>query len=702
MALFDDMAERLRRMAGDLRDELRDEPASEPELAPTPEPAPDFDTVRDRIEFSGFTEEQQESILADFERIYEGSETGRALIDEGLAGEGLHVLNTNSQAVLEEFAAATQEDPRFQNSSVGELHGGNFAVTASAHPRTLSGGRIHVNAYDAIDPDTGEPEVYTNPELIGRSPLAADADPIYSLDQDGTVFEVDPFYILTHELGHAAGDDRDIVGNDPRAGEYYTPALLDGTPEGTIRAYRGLNEANTQIIMEELGVEQLRGSYLGTSLTGREPGEEFGLGRDHDVSVTSNRVFDATGHAPVDVVVTDSITQEVLDKFGVPDRTSLRDQVFRMGAGDDTVHAFDGDDGILPGAGDDRVYMGEGNDLVLGGRGNDVYDGGDANLDPESDHSSDASRDWGFDAVDYSRLDAGFAPPQLADGTVVEGVVISVSADEITVDKGQAAAPMPGSEVDRLNNIDAVVGTGRDDHVEVSAIADGSVFVGGGGNDTLRIDTMPEGEVVNLPGAGEFNGVPYDGRIVHDGKTLHYSGFETIELPGLEPTIEPPDRQNTPRLDPLPDAEVTPVDATDTSSSPTPFEDAVRILRDESDRALEEVPPELDSLLEPALASSYGQATIRTLAENGAPDLDLDPVAMEGDEASRVTEVLRATTAKLDEMGKLPEAEAAFNEMEAERLLESERALASTRANEDEHLYDPAYQREEAGVDYAL
>ena len=56
---------------------------------------PDFKDIKDQIQFSGFSEPQQISILKDLERVYE-TDAGKAMIDNGLAGEGLHYLNTNS------------------------------------------------------------------------------------------------------------------------------------------------------------------------------------------------------------------------------------------------------------------------------------------------------------------------------------------------------------------------------------------------------------------------------------------------------------------------------------------------------------------------------------------------------------------------------------------------------------------------------
>ena len=56
---------------------------------------PPFEYVKDQIQFSGFSKPQQISILKDLERVYE-TDAGKAMIDNGLAGEGLHYLNTNS------------------------------------------------------------------------------------------------------------------------------------------------------------------------------------------------------------------------------------------------------------------------------------------------------------------------------------------------------------------------------------------------------------------------------------------------------------------------------------------------------------------------------------------------------------------------------------------------------------------------------
>ncbi|MBR6626349.1 MAG: hypothetical protein IKL04_00010, partial [Lachnospiraceae bacterium] len=52
------------------------------------------------------------------------------------------------------------------------------------------------------------------------------------------------------------------------------------------------------------------------------------------------------------------------------------DEVYHMGAGNDTVNAGDGNDRLNGGEGDDRLYGGAGRDLINGGVGNDTLDGG--------------------------------------------------------------------------------------------------------------------------------------------------------------------------------------------------------------------------------------------------------------------------------------------------------------------------------------
>jgi len=628
---------------------------------------PEFDDIKDQIQFSGFTEAQEETILNDLERVY-GTESGQAMMDAGLAGEGLHYLNTNSQAVLQEFATATQEDPRFQNSTASDLHGGNFAVTDSAHPRTLSGGRVYVNAYDSIDPATGDPEVYTDPTFAGKSSVAADADPIYSLDHDGEVFEIDPFYILVHETNHTARDERDITGNNPAAGEYYTPSMIGGTRDSVIDAYEGINESNTQVIMEELGIDQLRGSYLGTSLEGRAPGEDYGLGRDHDVAITTNQFVDMTNHTPVDGVVLDGITQDTLNRFNAPGRTDLLDQEFRVGNGNDTVHAFDGDDIVRTGGGDDRIFLGSGNDVAHAGWGMNTIDGGDANLDPTSDHKSDTTMDWGFDRVDYTTLDAGFAPADglSADGTARDGVLMTIDADTISVNKGQHFSPMIRDDVDQLHNIDTVRGTARDDLTQVNGLSGERMVDGGDGVDTLRV---PE-DVTNNTTAGTFNGQAYDGYLeAADGAKLYYTNYENIDV-ATSPTTEQ--------------------EALNETEGPTqtiPMEEALKLLRDEGTSLEADAGPTGDALRTPG-----ARAIMQTLVENDQTELEVSTEAMNGTAGDQVAEVLRAATNAVEERGLTEQAEETYEHMvEAhEAVHEHQAETEQSRVNDEQVSYDMA------------
>lgn len=673
----------------------------------------EFDDVKGQIKFSGFTDPQKESILNDLERVY-GTESGREVIDKGLNGDGLHYLNSNSQAVLTEYSRATFEDPRFRNSTVDSAHGGNFALTGSAFPRTLSPGRVYINEYDSIDSSTGLPEIYTDPRLSAASSRVADADPVNSVDHNGKTFEIDPFYILVHETNHAAADERDIEGNNRSGGQYFTPGILDGTKQSVIDAYEGLNESNTQEIMKELNYNQLRGSYLGTdqgefhyirsrvntSNSLDDPttpyfeetpnnwsvGDDLGLAREHDVGLTISNDYqkNAAGFPSRDPVTGDLL---VIDgnlnmTSHVPVRAVVVDNdgpsTLALGDLADTVHAFDGNDVISTGDGDDRAFGGHGDDKIEAGWGSKILDGGDANLDPSSDHLSDQKTDWGVDTVDYTNLNVGLTNSlkYAYDGVSPPGVEISIKGDDVTVNKGRAHVFDKQDDVDQLNNIDIVKATDRADITKVEDLSSDMLIDGSGGLDTLRIDTLPEGtEVTNVPGGGMFHGQPYDGYIQIGTNKLYYNDYENFELPKAEAEVS------------APEAALKDAAGATSEISEMPMEEAITILRDESDEALR-LGPETDQpdAIAPMLNSSAGASVMQTLIDNAQSSIPVSLQAMAGNAYQRVEEILKGSVDRLNEIDKVHEAEMRYEEIENDRAFESENSVSSPTL-EDEVSY---------------
>lgn len=484
-----------------------------------------FDAIKDQIQFSGFTDEQEATILSQLERAYE-TESGRAMIDDGLANHGLHYNNANSSAVIDALVAEGQAAGRPETASA--YLNGDFAI-----PRNYGipgrDGQLFLSSYDSIDPATGQPEIYNYPGLPQDGQAAVGTDPILSLDQEGDVIELDPTYILIHETNHSARDVRDIIddgadgfGNDLQNGKYYSgPYITDPTQTPD---YMGVNETDTQVIMREMGYTDLRGSYIGTFLDGRGAGEEFGMSREFDTTLTTGGNIDMRAHAPQDALVVNT------DRGG---------NMF-LGDGDDVGHGLGGNDGFVMGGGNDIGFGGLGNDVFVAGRGLDVIDGGEADVSPgATNRESDSVTDWGFDAVSYQQLDIGGGPAGILeanlsfDGTARDGIFIEIDGRDGQVLKGSEAGATV-EQADSLRNIDAVVGTRRDDLAEVASL-DGDILLDGSdGTDTLRLDSMDPDTLTQVPGAGTFNGQPYQGFFTDGTSNLYYNNYENFVLPEVE------------------------------------------------------------------------------------------------------------------------------------------------------------------------
>lgn len=646
---------------------------SDPELADVETVNP-FDAVRDQIKFEGFTKSQRETILDQLEEVYnaEGGTTGREMIDKGLAlPDGFTVHNSNSQVVTEALGQEILSDILANNpglnptqAEIDQFLVGQFDNNLSGNFAFSGSGDVYINAFPSIgDEKAGAAEIY-NFTGAQRDGQTADAQPnITSVDHNGTVFEVPSLYTLVHESNHAINDEHDIEGNNIVAGEYYSPGLIGSDPVTIPNAYYGANEVTTQQILEDMGYEQFRGSYIGTALNGRNIGEEYGLGEEFDVAVTpiytqdhvnagaTSADLDMTGHGSVDAVI--------VSPDGLP-------STINTGDGRQIVHAFDQNDIISMGDGNDRGFGGLGDDTFMAGRGLDYYDGGEADITPgAADYKSAGTTNWGIDTVDYTTLDAGkpaglLTPEYSDDGLDRDGILIRIDGTDALVLKGNAAG-VPGEQADQLHNIDLIKGTGRDDLTEVESLS-GALFIdGNGGTDTLRIQTMPEGTAVtNVPGAGTFNGQGYEGYITVGAGTLYYNDYENIELPKKE--LEIPETE-------APVKEAVNEGATSHASDiqELPMEEALIILKDESEKALE-LSPDVNGSVNGMLNTPAGVSVMETLVNNEQSSVPVSTTAMNGNAYDRVEEVLRGSTDRLSEIGKTHEAEALFNELQSEEL----------------------------------
>ena len=120
------------------------------------------------------------------------------------------------------------------------------------------------------------------------------------------------------------------------------------------------------------------------------------------------------------------------------------DNVFEVGAGNDTVHGAGGGDDIDGGAGNDHLYGDAGNDYIIGGAGDDTIDGGDGDSD----------------TVAYTDAGSG-----------------------VTVNLANGTASGADSGTDTLSGIERVRGSAHAD--ALTGDSGDNQFFGLGGNDTL-------------------------------------------------------------------------------------------------------------------------------------------------------------------------------------------------------------------------
>lgn len=664
---------------------------------------PTFDEIKDQFQFTGFSDEQQDVILGQLEQVWE-TEAGRDMLQDGLNNNGLHYYNINDQSVIANVAPTIGRTP-------DQVPGiGNFALPSQ--------GAVYLNAYDALDAN-GNVQTYSglHPNLDGQQ--ADGKDPIESLDTNGEAFTVPPVYTMIHETNHAARNIPDIPRTRP-AGVHYDPTMPTSTSVEASQAYYGANEVDTHEILEQMGVDQLRGSYAGTdqgevNLMATSPyinrtapnwnsGDDLGLDQEHDVAVTINNDYvkngagqfipDSAGNLQV-IDGNIDMTQHADVRAVVADGDGAA--TMRMGNLSDTVHAFDGNDTVHTGGGEDRIFLGAGDDTAHAGWGANTIDGGDANLDPASDHRSDMTTDWGFDTVDYTTLPTGFAAPDALhvdtsfDGVGRDGVHITLEGADISVNKGQENSVRVGEDVDALHNIDAVTGTNRDDLAEVTALSGDRVLDGAGGTDTLRIDTLPDSEAVtHNPGPVTFNGVTYDGVVTDGTNNTYYTGFENIVPIGAEQAA----------ADTQLDAPIIPPIDASLDGAPTEtlqMEEAVRILHEEGAEAveMERAAGIEDGPVSHLINTPAGVSVMEELVANGEGGVEVDTAALEGGAYARVSSILRSSMERIEELDKVEEVEdrnAEYLEqaMEADAVVHHMPLSEQVQSAENEMDYDYA------------
>ncbi len=199
------------------------------------------------------------------------------------------------------------------------------------------------------------------------------------------------------------------------------------------------------------------------------------------------------------------------------------DDVVRGGRGSDTIYGEVGVDVLFGDRDDDFLFGGEGNDVLLGGPGHDGLDGGAG-----ADYLNGGD---GIDSVSYSDSPVGPAG---------EGVTVSLASSALVPGRGGHAVG------DILLDIEGVIGSAGNDHLD--AADNGSIdgLQGGAGDDTLRgggaggpdhldggigddhLVALTHGELVGGPGDDTFE---LSGSEFSGGEIVDFTkGEDTIEL----------------------------------------------------------------------------------------------------------------------------------------------------------------------------
>ena len=219
----------------------------------------------------------------------------------------------------------------------------------------------------------------------------------------------------------------------------------------------------------------------------------------------------------------DFISQGFIDlRFG--------DNIFGNG-GDDVIYAMSGNDLISGGVGDDMLYGGDGNDTVGGGDDDDFVSGGSGNDILRGAAGDDRLEGGSGD----DHLTGGTGADELIGGTGIDTVAYNASTAGVYIDLRNRLASGGDAEGDTLVGIELVTGSGQNDILKGSAVANtltglgGNDFIeggagadtldGGSGVDTLSYDSSNAGVTINLI-SGVASGGHADGDV--------FAGFENV------------------------------------------------------------------------------------------------------------------------------------------------------------------------------
>lgn len=384
----------------------------------------------------------------------------------------------------------------FANGVLGQE---NFTYTVSDGSNT-DVGYVTINTATTLAPD-GIVSGTSGNDIIDTSYVGdPDGDKVDNADGlgvQGTTGNADLIYAGAGNDSISAGLGNDII-------------------YGGAGADTALGGAGNDSLFGDTGNDRLDGGAGNDLVQGEEGDDSFvlssGFGNDTlvggEASETTGDVLDAT-----------ALTTGVTLTLTAPENGTLTDgtytagfsqiEVFRLGAGNDTINGSVGADSLDAGAGNDLVYAGAGNDTVDGNIGNDLIDGGAGNDllyggDGDDTLAGGTGADTfyggsGMDYVDYSTSNAAVninlttstASGGDATGDVlssgVDGIFGSAYNDTLTGFDGEFSGAgaytnifygAAGSDyIDGLAGSDLLYGG-----------ADGDTILGGTGNDLVQGD----------------------------------------------------------------------------------------------------------------------------------------------------------------------------------------------------------------------
>lgn len=231
-----------------------------------------------------------------------------------------------------------------------------------------------------------------------------------------------------------------------------------------------------------------------------------------------------------------------------------------------------------------------------------------------------------------------------------------------------------------------------------------------GDNDIINADNDSAGDKIFLDGV-ELTG-PGPAGTGADGATYSLAGDTlTVARGGSSITINDFDEGKfgfkmkeaeiapAKRSDTAPAAEDAAIQGAAADVTEMPIDEAITVLRDESDEALRiSQDSNADAAVAPMLNTPAAVSVMRTLVENEQASIPVSQEAMDGTAFDRVSEVLRGSVDRLEEIEKTHEAEAFFVEQQTE-------AEQSTYAHEAAHQVQDNYQHDvtqEDEVSYGL